>query len=74
MARTINSPTNTDGPKTAILAGTSNVGPGGGPSMAEIRNDMVLGTMKPMLRSSKMHPTNGAGENRTASPTLPPGQ
>lgn len=71
MARTVNSPTNTDGPKPAPMAGAQNSGePGMGPTMDEMRNRKVSGTIMPTLRARVPHPTRGSGEDNPA-PTMP---
>lgn len=66
MARTVNSPTNTDGRKPSPTAGTQNSEPGMGPSMREIRNEGISGTMNPNLRGHDPHPTTASGEHRPA--------
>ena len=73
MARTVNSPRNTDGPKPSATAGTQNSEPGMGPSMNEIRNRNISGTMMPKLRGRVEHPTRGSGEDNPAPTGTIPG-
>ena len=73
MARTVNSPTNTDGPKPSPTAGTQNSEPGMGPTMVEIRNQKVSGTITPQLKAKPLQSTASSGEHNPA-PSKPQGQ